>query len=90
MSFKIPFLRKSSGAVKIPENPEMIHLSTLHVPLSVTFGLFDNNRKYIVDPSLKEEKCTDGVVIVSANKFGEICYLHTYGSVKLDQATVSE
>lgn len=90
MSFKIPFLRKSGNKVNIPSNPEMINLSTLHVPLSVTFGLFDNNTKYLVDPSLKEEKCIDGVVIISANKFGEICYLHTYGSVKVDQETVSE
>jgi exosome complex component RRP45 len=90
MSFKIPFLRKSGAVVNIPEKPEMINLSTLHVPLSVTFGLFDNNTNFLVDPSLKEEKCLDGIVIISANKFGEICYLHTYGSIKVDDDTISE
>ena len=38
----------------------------------------------------KEERVTDGIFIISANKFGEICYLHTYGSVKLDDDFVSE
>ncbi len=90
MSFKIPFLRKSGNKVNIDSNPEMINLSTLHVPLSVTYGLFDNSTKFIVDPSLKEEKCIDGVVIISANKFGEICYMHTYGAVKVDDDMIDE
>jgi exosome complex RNA-binding protein Rrp42 (RNase PH superfamily) len=92
MSFKIPFLRKSGTKIDLTNvsKAQQINLSTLHVPLSVTFGLYDNNSKYIVDPNLKEEQCIDGVIIISANKFNEICYLHTYGSVKVDQETVSE
>lgn len=90
MIFQIPFLRKTQNQIEIPQNPQLINLTTLHVPLSVTFSLFENNKKFLVDPNLKEEKCTDGLVIVSANKFGEICYLHTYGSVKVDTATINE
>ena len=71
MSFKIPFLRKSGTKIDLTNvsQGQHINLSTLHVPLSVTFGLFDNNTKWIVDPSLNEEKVIDGVVIISANKF---------------------
>ncbi len=90
MSYKIPFLRKSGMKIDVSKATQFINLSTLHIPLSVTFGLYDNNTKYIVDPSLKEEKCIDGIVIISANKFLEICYLHTYGSVKVDRASISE
>jgi hypothetical protein len=67
----------------------MIHLSTLHIPLSVTFTLYDNDR-YLLDPTLLEEKCSNGILIVTANKFNEICYLHTYGSVKVDTNQVTE
>jgi exosome complex RNA-binding protein Rrp42 (RNase PH superfamily) len=91
MSFKIPFLRKIGNKIPISENHQLINLSTLHVPLSVTFGLFNTpNAKFIVDPNLKEEKCVDGIVIISANKFAEICYLHTYGGIKVDRGTINE
>lgn len=90
MTFKIPFLRKTGNKIYIQENHSTIALSTLHIPLSVTFGLFDNNTKFLVDPNINEEKCVDGTIIISANKFAEICYLHTYGSVKVDKNTVNE
>jgi hypothetical protein len=67
----------------------MINLSTLHVPLSITFALYDED-KYLLDPSLLEEKCSSGILIVTANKFNEICYLHTYGSVQVDTGKVTE
>jgi exosome complex RNA-binding protein Rrp42 (RNase PH superfamily) len=75
--------------VIIPENPQMFPLSVLHVPFSVTYGIYEGNL-VIVDPNLREERCIEGIVIVSANKFKEICYLHTYSSVKLDIDTVNE
>ena len=90
MTFKIPFLRKTGNKIILTENHPSIALSTLHVPLSVTFGLFDNNTNFLVDPNMKEEKCVDGIIIISANKFAEICYLHTYGAVKVDKNTVNE
>jgi exosome complex RNA-binding protein Rrp42 (RNase PH superfamily) len=54
----------------------------------VTFALFGD--KYIIDPDSKEERIADGIVIISANKFNEICYLHTYGSVRVDNTMISE
>ncbi len=90
LSYKIPFLRKSSNQINITKNIKMINLSTLHIPLSVTFGLFDNNQRYLIDPLLKEEKCIDGIVVISANKFNEICYLHTYGSIKVERETINQ
>jgi exosome complex component RRP45 len=85
--FKLPFLKKNGNKIPLPNanKPiQEINLSTLHVPLSVTFGLFDKNSKFLVDPSLKEEKCIDGIVIICANKFNEISYLHTYNSIQID------
>jgi hypothetical protein len=86
---RLPFLRKTGNTVKITKNIEMINLSTLHVPLSVTFSLYDHCN-YLLDPTLLEEKCANGILIVTANKFNEICYLHTYGSVKVDTNNVSD
>ena len=50
MTFKIPFLRKNGQNV---EFNQMINLTALHVPLSITYGLFDNNMKFLVDPNVK-------------------------------------
>lgn len=90
MTFRMPFLRKQGDKLPIPDNIEYINLCTLHVPLSVTFGLYDDNTKFLVDPSIKEEKTIEGILIVSANKFNEICYIHTYGEIKISKDTVSE
>lgn len=90
MIFKIPFLRKTGNKIDLTSQYKMINLTTLHVPLSITFGLFENNSKFIVDPTLNEEKCINGIVIISANKFGEICYLHTYNSIKVDRNTMNK
>ena len=49
MTFKIPFIRKKGSIVEFGQN---INLTTIHVPLSVTFGLFDNNSKFLVDPDV--------------------------------------
>ena len=67
-SFHIPFLRKSGTRINLTK--QCINLSLLHTPLSVTFAIFDNNTKYVFDPTLKEERITDGLLIISANKFG--------------------
>ena len=90
MIFRVPFLRKIGNNISITNNHPTINLSTLHVPLSVTFGLYDNNTKFLIDPNIQEEKCVDGIIILSANKFAEICYLHSYGSIKVDKNTVNE
>lgn len=89
-SFKLPFLRKAGEKVLIPK--QMINLSTLHIPVSVTLGLYtDGNQiKFLIDPTLKEEKCLDGIIIVSANKFNEICYMHSYYSVQIERETLDE
>lgn len=87
---RIPFLRKKDEKIEIPKNPQLINLSTLHVPLSTTFGLFNNNSSFLVDPNLKEEKVCEGFIIISANKYNELCYIHTYSSIKVEKEIVDE
>ena len=89
-NFRIPFLRKKGDKIDIPKNPQLINLSTLHIPLSTTFGLFNENTNFLVDPNLKEEKVCEGFIIISANKFNELCYIHTYAAVKVDKEIVDE
>ncbi len=83
-------MRKQGERIEIPENPQLINLSTLHLPLSATFGLFNGNKTFLVDPSLKEERVCEGFVIISANKFNELCYIHTFSAVKVDREIVDE
>ena len=84
LSYKIPFLRKKND--KVICNGQTIHLTMLHMPFCVTFGLFntnDNKMKYLCDPSWKEEQVMKGFLSVSANIFGEICYLQMTSSVQV-------
>lgn len=86
LSYKIPFLRPQSNTVEIREDMEFINLSVLHVPVSVTFGITGD--QILVDPTIQEEKVLDGLVLVSANKFGELCYLHTYSHPMVDDKII--
>ncbi len=100
LTFKIPFLKKQGNAINIPEQPQLINLSCLHIPLSVTFGLYNNNTCFVVDPNvriyslnymkIKEEKYIEGLVIISVNKYKEVCYLSTYSEIRIERDMINE
>lgn len=47
-------------------------------------SLFPPNRKYmLVDPSEKEEKVTEGKLVIGMNKYREICTLQLTGQMLL-------
>ena len=91
LSYKIPFLRKKND--KVICNGQSINLTMLHIPLCVSFGLFNANEgkcKFICDPNWKEEQVMKGFLSVSANIFGEICYLQKTSSIQISTEDMNE
>ncbi|KAI4280796.1 MAG: hypothetical protein L6R38_004158 [Xanthoria sp. 2 TBL-2021] len=61
-----------------------VPLAMLHHPLCVTMALFESGEKMVVDPTLREQQCCEGEVVVTANKHGEICQIAKLGGVPSD------
>lgn len=71
-----------------PREREPVRLSLLHHPLCVSFSYFEAGTILLVDATAAEEKVRDGEVVISANKFGEICQIAKYGGVPVDGITL--
>lgn len=81
MAFRRPDVTVGGGddgqavTVHPPEVREPVPLSIHHLPLPISFALFEGGELLVVDPSLKEEAAADGKFIVTQNAFGELCAL---------------
>lgn len=67
---------------------EPVKLSMMHHPLCVTFSYVDAGVIVLIDATAMEEKIRDGEVVVSVNKFGEVCQVAKYGGVSVDPMTM--
>ncbi|XP_064608448.1 exosome complex component RRP45-like isoform X2 [Liolophura sinensis] len=65
------------------EEKNPVPLSVLHMPLTVTFGFFEQGRYLLVDPLRKEELVMDGQMVIGMNKHREICTLQMTGDMLL-------
>eukprot|EP00188_Purpureofilum_apyrenoidigerum_P000304 Plantae.Rhodophyta-Purpureofilum_apyrenoidigerum.ctg11251.p1 GENE.Plantae.Rhodophyta-Purpureofilum_apyrenoidigerum.ctg11251~~Plantae.Rhodophyta-Purpureofilum_apyrenoidigerum.ctg11251.p1 ORF type:complete len:428 (-),score=67.49 Plantae.Rhodophyta-Purpureofilum_apyrenoidigerum.ctg11251:221-1504(-) len=63
---------------------EPIPIPVHHVPVSVSFGLFDNGAAALIDPSLQEELTMEGTVTIIANAHGELCGVHKTGGAPVE------
>ena len=72
---------------------EPVRLTIQHLPFCITFSHFsfssyidesDVSPIYIQDATLLEEQCRNGEVVISMNRFGEICQVAKYGGVAID------
>jgi exosome complex RNA-binding protein Rrp42 (RNase PH superfamily) len=65
------------------DDRQPVPLAIHHIPISLTFGLFkiDHKEYCMLDPSLKEEACADGLVTFTLNKHHEICCIQKAGGV---------
>ncbi|KAF2857281.1 hypothetical protein K470DRAFT_273415 [Piedraia hortae CBS 480.64] len=61
---------------------EPVKLALHHRPFCVTTSYYEGIS--FQDANLLEEHCRDGEVIVSLNKFGEVCGIAKYGGVAVD------
>ncbi|KAK8194574.1 ribosomal protein S5 domain 2-type protein [Phyllosticta capitalensis] len=71
-----------------PREREPVALSMLHHPLCVTFSYYNNGETVLVDATMAEEQVREGEIIVTMNKFGELCQIAKYGGVPIDPVAV--
>lgn len=63
---------------------EPVRLSMQHQPFCVTFSYYDNGSIMLQDTSLLEEQCREGEIVISMNRFGEVCQIAKYGGTPVD------
>ena len=69
---------------------EPIKLSMLHFPYCVSLSYFENGDIVLVDATSSEEKLREGELVLSMNKFGELCQMAKYGGVSVDASMMLE
>jgi len=67
---------------------EPVKLSILHHPLCVSFSYFDSGSVVVVDATAAESHVSEGELVVSVNKFGEVCQVAKYGGVTVDAVSL--
>lgn len=78
-AFRLPQTEiSSSGAVVVftPEEREPLPLTVQHVPLSVSFALFEDGEVMVIDPTREEAAAADGSITLVATEHGELCGVH--------------
>lgn len=61
------------------DEKEPIPLTIHHTPLSITYGLLNNNQIAIMDPNDREEKVVEDSITFILNSQGELCGIHKDG-----------
>lgn len=63
---------------------EPVRLAMQHQPFCVSFSYFSDSGVFVVDSTLLEEQCRDGEIIVTMNRFGEVCQIAKYGGAPVE------
>ncbi|KAM5308916.1 exosome complex component RRP45 [Glossophaga mutica] len=66
-----------------PEERDPVPLSVHHMPICVSFAFFQQGTFLLVDPSEREERVMDGLLVIAMNKHREVCTLQSSGGVML-------
>lgn len=66
-----------------PEEREPVPLSIHHMPICVSFSFFQQGTYLLVDPSEREERVMDGLLVIAMNKHREICTIQSSGGIML-------
>ncbi|NXP12796.1 EXOS9 protein, partial [Thinocorus orbignyianus] len=69
--------------VYTPEERDPVPLSIHHMPICVSFAFFQQGIYLLVDPSEREERVMDGVLVIAMNKHREICTMQSSGGIML-------
>lgn len=67
---------------------EPVKLNLQHHPFCVTTSYYDNGKIMLLDATLLEEQCREGEIMISMNRFGEICQIAKYGGVPIEGLTM--
>lgn len=70
---------------------EPVRLTIQHMPFCVTFSYYNTASAtesepgvFLQDANLLEEQCRDGEIVISMNRFGEVCQIAKYGGTPVD------
>ncbi|XP_073428107.1 exosome complex component RRP45 isoform X2 [Dendrobates tinctorius] len=66
-----------------PEERDPVPLSIHHMPICVSFAFFQQGTFLLVDPSEREERVMDGLLVIAMNKHREICTIQSSGGIML-------
>nr|XP_021410616.1 exosome complex component RRP45 isoform X1 [Lonchura striata domestica] len=69
--------------VYTPEERDPVPLSIHHMPICVSFAFFHQGTYLLVDPTEREERVMDGLLVIAMNKHHEICTIQSSGVVML-------
>ncbi|KAA6414243.1 MAG: exosome complex endonuclease 2 ribosomal RNA processing [Lasallia pustulata] len=61
-----------------------VALAMLHHPLCVTFSFFEGGEVVVLDATLQEQQMSEGEMVITANRHGEICQIAKLGGVPTD------
>jgi exosome complex RNA-binding protein Rrp42 (RNase PH superfamily) len=88
MAFRKPETSVETGAdgtmevlVHPSEVKEPLPLTLHHLPVAVTYALFEGGNTVVVDPSLREEMAMQGCLTLIVNSSKEVCAVHKAGGV---------
>ena len=91
LTYKIPFFRIKNGELYYDS---FINLTTIHMPICVTNGIFIKKKTdqvlFILDTTLEEEGVMSGTVSICANIFGEISYMQMNTEAQIDLKNIEE
>ncbi|NXQ27745.1 EXOS9 protein, partial [Alaudala cheleensis] len=74
--------------VYTPEERDPVPLSIHHMPICVSFAFFHQGTYLLVDPTEREERVMDGLLVIAMNKHQEICTIQSSGVVMLLQEQI--
>ena len=88
--FRLPDTSVKGGELTVYtlKEREPVPLALLHWPLCVSFAVFEGGGRLVVDATLREEQCSEGEIVVTANKSGEICAISKQGGVPTDALVI--
>ncbi|MEE6461657.1 hypothetical protein FKM82_001359 [Ascaphus truei] len=83
--FKRPDVSVQGEEVTVytPEERDPVPLSIHHMPICISFAFFQQGTFLLVDPSEREERVMDGLLVIAMNKHREICTVQSSGGIML-------
>lgn len=84
--FRRPDVSVEGGKVNVytPAERVPVPLSIMHHPLCVTFSFYHGGEVVLIDATLREEQVREGEMIVTMNRYGEVCQIAKLGGVPVD------
>jgi len=61
-----------------------IPLSMMHHPICISFSFYHEGSITLIDATLREEQVREGEMVITMNRYGELCQIAKLGGVSVD------